>query len=538
MTTVVDRESSSPQTGVEHRYNDDEAYGILFDAEKYSVDGEPNLGITLREDGCDFAVHVSNDARAVDFCAINPANPGGSIRWRLHPVPNSPDGAKIYTGFMPDIMPGDLYGLRVERDDPGSYHNLLLDPYAKAITRLGQPDHPDSPAYSVIVEEESSTTTRPNIDPKDRVIYEAHIKNSTMLHPDIPEELRGTYLGFCHPAHTAHLKELGITTVQIMPIMQFFSEEFLADAGKVNHWGYNTAGFFAPHEGYAHDKRPGAAIKEVKSMIDTLHAEGFEVVLDVVYNHTAEGGIDAPPHSLRGLDNEGYYRTFTDDAGRQNYWDETGCGNNVDTTKPAAAKLILDSLRYWHEVMGADGFRFDLAGSMIGNGFFAALREDERLKDCLMIAEPWHAYGYDDRGQFARKGIPEQDGWGRDYMRNFWGRGEKSLEKLRGFLEARDMGPAGTVNLITAHDGFTLYDLTAYNTKHNEANGENNRDGADDNRSWNHGCEGPTEDPEVNRQRRRTARNLITMLAMSRGIPMILGGDETLHTQGGNNNPF
>lgn len=535
MSVIVDRELSSPRAAIEHHA--DELYGILFDAGEHTELDKPALGITLREDGCDFAVHTGDDVLGVDFCVVNPIDPGESIRWRLHPSHNN-DNSNTYTGFIPDVLPGDLYGLRVERaKDPNSYDTLLLDPYAKAITRLGLPDHPSSPAYGVIAGGELSATTRPNIAPEDRVIYESHIKNATMLHPDIPEELRGTYLGFCHPAHIEHLKSLGVTTVEVLPIMQFFSEEFLANAGRVNAWGYNTAGFFAPHEGYAHDKTPGAAIGEVKTMIDTLHAAGIEIVLDVVYNHTSEGGIDSPAHSLRGLDNEGYYRTYTDNQGRQNYFDATGCGNNIDSSKPAAAGLIWDSLSYWHETIGADGFRFDLAHAMIGDGsLFTRLKEDERFRDCLLIAEPWSIYEYP-RGLYAHAGIAEWDGEYRNYVRGFWGKGKKNLHDLKPFLEA-SMGADKTVNFITAHDGFTLHDLTAYETKHNELNGENNRDGTNDNRSDNHGHEGPTDNTETNNLRQRTARNLLATLAMSRGIPMILDGDDRLHTQLGNNNSY
>lgn len=535
MTLVVDRELP-----LQH-HNDGGVYRSLpDDAGEYSGKGKPNFGVTLREGGCDFAVRVDSGAEAVSFCVIDPSDPDNPLRWNLHPSEETADGARIYAGFIPDIAPGNLYGIQVTRN--GTLGDILIDPRAKAITRLGQPDHPNSQAYSVIVEDEPpALQKRPNIDPKDRVIYEAHIKNATMLHPDVPEELRGTYLGFCDPNHIDHLKELGVTTIEIMPIMQFFSEEFLATRNNppnTNHWGYNTAGFFAPHEGYAFDKTPGAAIREVRQMIDTLHAAGFEVVLDVVYNHTADGGIDSPrTYSLRGLDNEGYYRTFTDEFGRRNYWDTTGCGNTIDTNKPAAAELVTDSLHYWHEIMGIDGFRFDLASATGSTSFFKKLKEDKRLEDCLLIAEPWSFEGYP-RGSYADVGMAEWDGEYRDFMREFWGKGSKSLRGLRWYMAAAAMGPENTINFITAHDGFTLRDLTTYDYKRNENNGEDNRDGTDDNRSHNHGHEGETDNEAIQEARRRTARNFMATLAMSYGAPMIREGDEVLHTQGGNNNAF
>ena len=518
---------------------DNEKYGLQFNAEP--CENTPDFGVTLRDDGCDFAVHVGPDVDFVDFCMSNPDEPSESIRWRLNVADGAFDDGATFAGFIPDLKPGDLYGIRVGKNkDPDSYDNLLLDPYAKAITRLGQPDHPDSQAYCVITDEKPRTIERPPIKPKDRVIYETHIKNATMLNPDIPEELRGTYLGFAHPANIARLKELGITTVEIMPIMQFFSEEHLAKRSEppnTNHWGYNTVGFFAPHEGYASDKTPGTAIKEVKEMIDALHAAGIEVVLDVVYNHTADSGMDSKTYSLRGLDNQGYYHTCTDENGRQNYIDATGCGNNIDTSKPAATKLITDSLHYWHEVMGADGFRFDLASATGDTSFFKGIKKDRRLEGCLLIAEPWSFKGYP-RGSYARIGMPEWDGEYRDFTRGFWGKGSKSLRGLKWYMSAAAMGEIGTVNFITAHDGFTVRDLTTYDNKHNKKNGEGNRDGTDDNRSHNHGHEGETDTEAIRKDRRRTARNFMATLAMSYGMPMIREGDEVLHTQHGNNNAY
>lgn len=518
-----------------------EKYGPLFNAGEHLHPKYPKLGAHERngKDGYDFAISTSRDVDVVDFCLVNPENPSGDVRYRLQATTESPDGSLVHTGFIEDARPGDLYGVRVNsHNEYADYDKLLLDPHAQTITRLGLPDHPDSPAYCVIMPEMNGPVTHPEIDPKNRIIMESHVKGATMLNPDIPEQLRGTYLGLSHPAYIDHLKELGVTTIEIMPIMQFFSEEWLADAGKSNYWGYNTIGFFTPHEGYAAGNKPGDAVQECRKMIDQFHEADIEVVLDVVYNHTAEGGIDSPTYSFRGLNNDSYYRTLTDHSGKQYYEDFTGCGNNIDTTNPTAARLIRDSLAYWHNQMGVDGFRFDLAYAMHGDGtiFDSIKNHDKRLKNCLLIAEPWAFNGYP-RGSYAKKGLGEWDGEYRNVVRDFWNWRQGHVGKLATHL-ASGLDPSKTINFITAHDGFTMRDLVSYDEKHNEANGEDNRDGASDNRSNNHGYEGETDDPEINNSRLKTIRSLLMTLLMSYGTPMLLDGDDRLHSQQGNNNPY
>ncbi len=523
-----------------------ETYGILLNAEKYHGTRGDTFGLTQQQNGYNFAIHASGDAKDVDFCYYDPGS-GNIIRWALEPSEQTPEGAKIFTGFIPGLQPNDLYTVRVDRDNPASYNVNLLDPYAKAITRLGQPDSPDSPAYCVATGPECDIpmVEKPVIDQSQLVIYEAHIANSTAQNPDIPAELRGTYLGFVHPANLEHLKKLGITAVEIEPPMQFFSEPMLGERGMVNDWGYNTIGFHAPHEGYA--TQPGEQVREWKLMVNALHEAGIAVIADVVYNHTADGPIrytnhdgkqvDSPTYSLRGLDDDGYYRRkFVGADGVEYYEDTTGCGNNIDTAKPAAAKLVRDSLVYWVTEMGVDGARFDLAPSVGGAEFFTSLKNDPALKDCLMIAEPWSwGCGYP-KGSYGEAGLPEWNGEFRDTVRDFW-RGRESLGKLA-YVMAGSFNPDGVVNFVTAHDGFSLKDLVTYNDKHNWQNGEQNRDGADDNRSYNHGVEGPTDDPAINELRRKTMHNFIHTLLMSRGIVMMLGGDEVGRTQNGNNNAY
>lgn len=529
-----------------------EFYGVRFEAEPYIGERNQSFGLTRTKDenGFNFAVRVSSDAKGVDFCAPNPLDKSDNgLRWSLEPIEETADGAVIYGGFIRGLQPGDLYGIRVERDNPTSYDNLLIDPYTRGITRLGQPDHPDSQAYSVVLEENPKREIkRPKIKPSERVIYEAHITDSTKLNPDIPEELRGTYLGFAHPANIEKLKALGVTTVELLPIMQFFSEKGLANIGKVNHWGYNTAGFFAPHEGYAYSTEPGAANEEVKYMVDALHDAGIEVVLDVVYNHSADGEPDDTAVSLKGLDEAGYYHdTYIDPKdGRKKYHGHSGVGNTINTSSPASLQLTLDSMRYWHNVIGVDGFRLDLAASLVrdrhlnldvkNSKFVRSIKADKDLSDCMIITEPWDLGGYPE-GQFAHVGMPEWNGKYRDFVRAFWLRDNDSIGALATML-AGSYDSKGTINFITAHDGFTVRDLTEYDHKHNEANGENNEDGHNDNRSNSHGVEGPTDDPEIIWRRQRAVRNLFLTLLMARGTPMILDGDPTLHTQQGNNNPY
>lgn len=526
----------------------DESYGPLFNAETYRGPRNEHFGLEQVEDGYNFAIHVSGDAKNVDFCYTDPTDPDTKIRWSLNEAEQTQEGTKkVFSGFIPGLQPGDLYTVRVDRDNPYSYKQDLLDPYARAITRLGKPDSPDSPAYGVIVGEESDVplVEKPVINPADLVIYETHIANSTALNKAIPEALRGTYLGFAHESHIHYLQQLGITAVEIEPPMQFFSEPMLVERGKVNDWGYNTAGFFAPHEGYATE--PGQQVREWKMMVNALHEAGIAVIADVVYNHTADGPlqyrnnngemVNSPTYSLRGLDDEGYYTNkITGEDGRQYYFDTTGCGNTVDTTKPAAAQLVRDSLRYWYNDLGIDGVRFDLAPSVGDSAFFEKLQNDPELKGCFMVAEPWSwGAGYP-KGQYAKIDLPEWNGDFRDTARDFW-RGGATLGQLA-YVMAGSFNSKGVVNFVDAHDGYTMRDLVTFNDKHNELNGEGNRDGGNDNMSWNHGHEGPTDDPRINEMRRKTMHNLIHTLFMSRGKVMWLGGDEINRTQNGNNNAY
>jgi isoamylase len=378
------------------------------------------------------------------------------------------------------------------------------------------------------------------------VIYETHVRDLTMRHPDVPPELRGTYAGLAHPAVLAHLVGLGVTTVELLPVFAIADEPALLARGRANHWGYSTLAFLAPHPRYA--ATPGAEVAEFAAAVDALHAAGLEVVLDVVYNHTCEGGADGPSLSWRGLDAAGWYAL--DDRGRDR--DVTGCGNTLDAGSPLVRALVLDSLRHWFADVGVDGFRFDLASVLgrPGAGAFDAhaplldaIVADPELAGAKMIAEPWDATGEGYRvGGFA-PGWAEWNGRFRDDVRDFWrchGPVSGLVTRIAGssdlYRPARS--PAASVNFVTAHDGFTLRDLVSYDGKHNEANGEDNRDGTDDNRSDNHGVEGPTDDAVVLGRRDRTVRNLLATLLLSAGTPMLLGGDELGHTQGGNNNAY
>jgi isoamylase len=385
----------------------------------------------------------------------------------------------------------------------------------------------------------------------DTIVYELHVRGFTRLHPGVPQPLRGTYAGLAHPAALEHLTGLGVTAVELLPVHQFVHDEFLVARGLRNYWGYQSIGYFAPHGEYAAGGDGGGQVAEFKAMVRDLHAAGLEVILDVVFNHTAEGGAEGPMLCLRGLDNAAYYRLV--DGDRRRDVDDTGCGNTLDTHRPPALRLVMDSLRYWVEQMHVDGFRFDLAASL-GRAvdgfdphaaFLQAVGQDPVLGGVKLIAEPWDvgSGGYE-LGDFP-PGWSEWNGRYRDTVRGFW-RGEERLvpdlaTRLSGSSDLYgDDGrrPSASVNLVTAHDGFTLADLVAYDAKHNEANGEDNHDGTDDNRSWNCGAEGPTDDPAILDLRARQARNLLATLLLSQGVPMILGGDELGRTQGGNNNAY
>jgi glycogen debranching enzyme len=482
----------------------------------------------------------------------------------------------VWTVHVPGVGAEQRYGYRVHGlwdPDLGARFNpakLLLDPYARAITGGVDysgpildhapesnyiPDPTDSFAavpLSVVVSESPApaAVARPTPLAKS-VLYELHVKGYTRLHPAVPEHLRGTYAGLAYPAVIAHLKDLGVTAVELLPIQHHISEPFLIGRGLSNYWGYNTLGYFAPHAAYGSVGTLGQQVREFKEMVGALHEAGIEVILDVVYNHTAEGGHEGPTLAFRGLDHLGYYR-LTDD--RRNDYDVTGCGNSVDTSEPGVLEMILDSLRYWVTEMGVDGFRFDLVTTLLrtehhdvdqNHPFKLAIRNDPVLSTVKMIAEPWDLgpHGYQ-LGAFGADWSEWNDRF-RNHVRDFWrgnthGVGELA-QRLIGSPDIFDQDERATtasVNFITAHDGFTLRDLVTYNVKHNGANGESNRDGSDDNRSWNCGFEGEIDDAHIIALRHRQTRNVMATLLLSGGVPMITGGDELGRTQQGNNNAY
>jgi isoamylase len=517
------------------------------------------LGSSWDGEGANFALW-SSSATAVWVCLF--ADDGTETR-----IPMTHNTYQVWHAYLPGITPGQHYGFRVDGPyDPGRgfFHNpakLLVDPYARSIegafvaTPATYPDNPaDSAASmprSVLVHEDFpwGHDRRPHTAWEDTVIYELHVRGFTMTHPDVPEELRGTYGGLGHPAVVDYLRSLGVTAVELLPIHHFVSEPALQARGLTNYWGYNSLGFFAPHEGYA--ARPGNQVGEFKAMVRALHEADIEVILDVVYNHTPEAGTDGPVLSFRGIDNYYYYRLAEGDPSR--YADFTGCGNTVDSRGPFQLQLITDSLRYWITEMHVDGFRFDLAPALSRSShgfdrqsaFFDTIHQDPLISSVKLIAEPWDVgpSGYL-VGQFPPLWT-EWNGKYRDTVRDFWAHGANGVRDLAyrlsgsSDLYANDgRSPFASINLITAHDGFSLRDLVSYDHKHNDANGENNRDGTDDNRSYNCGVEGETDDPAITTLRQRQVRNLLTTLILSTGAPMIVAGDERLRTQHGNNNAY
>jgi glycogen operon protein len=490
--------------------------------------------------------------------------------------------AGVWHGFVPGVGPGQAYGYRVTGPyDPGrGVHcnpaKLLLDPYARAISggvafgpevlayAIGNPGAPstiDSAGHvprSLVVDPQfawsGSRPPRPRYS--DTVIYEVHVKGFTMGHPGVPAQLRGTYAGLAHEAAIGYLVDLGVTAVELLPVHQNLPEEFLVQRGLTNYWGYNTIGYFAPHSGYSAEARagrPAGQVAEFKTMVDALHAAGLEVLLDVVFNHTAEGGPGGPTLCFRGLDNTAYYRLQPGDPSR--YVDTTGCGNSLNAGDPVALQLIMDSLRYWITEMHVDGYRFDLAPTLArqdggfdqASAFFDLVAQDPVVSQAKLIAEPWDVGQMDsyDLGRFPPL-WREWNGKYRDSMRDFWRSHQIGIgEFATRFCGSADLysgaerrRPTASVNLITVHDGFTLADLVSYDGKHNEANGESNRDGTDDNRSWNCGTEGPTSDPAIVALRGRQSRAMLTTLLLSFGVPMLLGGDERGRSQRGNNNAY
>ncbi|CAN5687470.1 glycogen debranching protein GlgX [soil metagenome] len=532
--------------------------------------GQPyNLGATFDGLGTNFSV-FSEVAERVDLCLFDVD--GAETRIELPEMTGY-----SWHGYLPDVGPGQRYGYRVHGPwDPAAGlrcnpDKLLLDPYAWAIEGrvewspaiFGHQLH-DGDARS---EEDSAPFVprsivmdpsfdwegdrRPDHPDHETIIYETHVKGFTMRHPEVPPELRGTYAGLAHPAAIEHLRQLGVTAVELLPVHQFVHDGFLLERGLRNYWGYNSIGYFAPHDEYSSAGGAGQQVNEFKAMVKSLHAADIEVILDVVYNHTAEGDHDGPTLSMRGLDNRSYYRLMAHDP--RFYMDYTGTGNTLNARDPHVLQLIMDSLRYWVQHMHVDGFRFDLAAALARglhdvdrlSAFLDIIHQDPVIRSVKLIAEPWDV----GEGGYQVGNFPahwsEWNGRYRDTVRDLW-RGEpRSLSdfgyRMTGSSDlyaSTGRRPYASVNFITAHDGFTMADLVSYERKHNEANGEADRDGESHNRSWNCGVEGPTDDPAVLALRARQQRNLLTTLMLSQGVPMLLGGDEIGRTQGGNNNAY
>lgn len=534
--------------------------------------GSPRpLGATVTSEGTNFAV-FSSGATAIEICLFDES---GDKPVQVYELPDQTQ--RVWHGFIPGVTAGTCYGIRAygpwapEEGLRYNHHKLLTDPFARAI--VGQPEWGDNmfahtPGDDLVMSEESNDAQMPKaliVDNQydwgddeplgtpwaDTVIYEVHVKGFTQQHPDVPEDIRGTYAGMAHPAAIEHLKHLGVTAVELLPIHSFVDDEFLTEQGKTNYWGYNSLGFFAPAARYAADKTPGAEINEFRDMVKAYHTAGIEVILDVVYNHTAEGSELGPILSWRGLDNRKYYKLQpTDMRHNENF---TGTGNTVNVGHPQVMSMVLDSLRYWVQEMHVDGFRFDLAVTLgreypdfdPHGGFFDAIFTDPILAGVKLIAEPWDTgpNGYQ-VGNFPLNWTEWNDKY-RDDVRTFWQTTRPILPamgyRLTGssdLFQASGRKPHASINLITAHDGFCLHDLVTYTRKHNDANGENNRDGHDHNIGANYGVEGETEDEEINALRSQQKRNLLATLLFSQGTPMICGGDELGRTQQGNNNAY
>ncbi|WP_136051243.1 glycogen debranching protein GlgX [Microbacterium sp. K36] len=526
------------------------------------------LGATFDGQGTNFAL-FSEGAERVELCLFDAD--GTETR-----VPLTEVDAFVWHGYLPTVQPGQRYGYRVygpydpaqgQRFNP---NKLLLDPYAKAVAGeidwgqslfgydFGDPDSRNDDDSAAAMAKGVVVSPffewggdRPLKTPyAETVIYEAHVKGLTQRHPEVPEELRGTYAGIAHPAVVEHLQRLGVTALELMPVHQFVNDSVLQDKGLSNYWGYNTLGFFAPHNAYAAGGQDGQQVQEFRAMVRALHEAGIEVILDVVYNHTAEGNHLGPTLSMRGIDNEAYYRLEED---KRYYTDYTGTGNSLNAGNPHALQLLMDSLRYWVTEMHVDGFRFDLAATLAREfydvdrlaAFFELVQQDPIVSQVKLIAEPWDIGpgGYQ-VGNFPPQWT-EWNGKYRDTVRDFW-RGEPQAlgefaSRLTGsadLYEHSGRRPVASINFVTAHDGFTLRDLVSYNEKHNEDNGEGNNDGESHNRSDNMGAEGPTDDIDINRRRARQQRNFLATLLLSQGVPMISHGDELGRTQHGNNNGY
>ncbi|HEY5351250.1 MAG TPA: glycogen debranching protein GlgX [Streptosporangiaceae bacterium] len=530
------------------------------------------LGATWDGTGTNFAL-FSEAAEQVELCLLDGLEPQlTETRIALTEV-----DAFVWHGYLPDVAPGQRYAYRVHGPyDPARGHRcnpakLLLDPYGKAINgevrwneavfsyRFADPaalNTVDSAPYmptNVVINPffDWGDDRAPRIPYHETVIYEAHVRGLTLRHPDVPADQRGTYAGLAHPAVIEHLSRLGVTAVELMPVHQFVPEHNLEARGLTNYWGYNTIGFLAPHKGYSSSQQLGGQVGEFKAMVKALHAAGIEVILDVVYNHTAESDHRGPTLSFRGIDNAAYYRLRDDDP--RYYVDYTGCGNSLNVRHPHALQLILDSLRYWILEMHVDGFRFDLASALARelhdvdrlSAFFDLVQQDPVVSQVKLIAEPWDV----GEGGYQVGNFPplwsEWNGKYRDTVRDFW-RGQpytlaEFASRLTGssdLYETSGRRPVASINFVTCHDGVTLTDLVSYNRKHNEANGEDGADGSNDNRSWNCGAEGPTSDPAVRELRTRQRLNFLATLLTSQGVPMLLAGDELGRTQRGNNNAY
>jgi glycogen operon protein len=532
------------------------------------------LGATFDGNGVNFAVFAEN-AAGMDLCLFdNPDDATESERIRLNEVSHH-----VWHAYIPGLQAGQLYGYRAygPYDPPNGLrynsNKLLIDPYAKAISSrvnwndalfgyiIGDPQEDlsfsevDSAAFapkSVVIDPAFDWDgDQPLRIPFHKtIIYETHVRGFTMRHPGIPEEIRGTYAAIAHPVSIEYLKKLGVTAVELMPIHHFVNDKILLDKGLSNYWGYNTIGYFAPDIRYSNSDNRGGQVYDFKMMVKELHKAGIEVILDVVYNHTAEGNHLGPTLSFRGLDNSSYYR-LTDD--KRYYMDYTGTGNTLNARMPSVLRLIMDSLRYWILDMHVDGFRFDLAATLARelhevdrlSAFFDIIHQDPVISQTKLIAEPWDiGEGGYQVGKFPL-GWAEWNGKYRDCIRDYW-RGADSMlaEFAERFTGSSDLykadyrRPTASINFVTAHDGFTLNDLVSYNEKHNEANGEDNRDGEEHNRSWNCGAEGDTDDQEIIALRKKQKRNFLTTLLLSQGVPMIVAGDELGRTQKGNNNAY
>ena len=519
-----------------------------------------DLGVRLTPQGGEIRVWSAN-ATGVDLCVFEGRDPS----YASTTVPLSRDGAGVWSATTPALTAGTYYALRA-RGPKGPTHAFdptknLLDPYARGLARTSGGE------WRGYVQDTSfdwGGVAKPRVPLDHTVVYEAHVKGLTRLHPDIPEELRGTYAGLAHPAAIEYLRDLGVTTIELLPVHQSVSEQRLQKMGLTNYWGYNSLNFFTPHAAYAtreaQNGGTGAVLREFKGMVRLLHEAGLEVVLDVVYNHTAEEGPGGPLFSFRGLDNASYYRQTPDG----HYIDTAGTGNTLDFSRPEVQRLVLDSLRYWTNEVQVDGFRFDLMATLgrgagaefdPGHPLLRAILDDPELQGAKMIAEPWDVgMGGWQVGNFPAGYSEWNDGY-RDRMRNFWLRDVADARAAEGVpsegigslarrlagsnhVFALERGPLASVNFITAHDGFTAWDLVSYDEKHNIGNGENNRDGSNDNKSFNHGVEGPTDDPAILATRRRAIRNLLGTLLLSAGVPMLTAGDEFGRTQRGNNNAY